>query len=321
MMCLPTIAAECTEDVRTLRGGKTTISVSSEVWAHSVIFEGRQYLSSLSNAPDDYHDARVFAPNPESRVMALHLREDYLGVREVVFRYQCPENGDSSVAACQDSWWRIGLKLRCIPLEDGKESLDPLQRILFSVPSPALRMTSLKVSPPVGRMTAMPINDPRVTAYSTHWSSRIMFSKQPLEVMSLKHNQFRTDKGRSVVFGSDSRTQTKSDAFLLDLPCREEASQIFLEESPRGVRNVAFESASPKLNLTLVPTPHGLIRVPMSTPWKPIFFSGASLAGLSEVVPCKGHVGPLDAIIGLLLRYSDGREASLGQGRIAWMLP
>lgn len=107
MMCLRTIAVECSKGVRTLRGGKTTISVSCEIWAHGVTFEGRRYITSLSNGPDNYHDVPVFAPNPASHVRAVHLREDYVGVREVVFRHQCLEKSDSSVAPRQDSWWRI----------------------------------------------------------------------------------------------------------------------------------------------------------------------------------------------------------------------
>lgn len=134
--------------------------------------------------------------------------------------------------------------------------------------------------------------------------------------MSLKHKQFRTDKGRTVVFGPDPRTYPKSKYTLLDLPCREEVSQVFLEESSLGVRNIAFDSARPKQTSTLVFPPHGLARTPVSTPQDPIFFSGASLAGLRDVVPCKGRVGSLHAIIGLLLRYSDGREVSLGQVRL-----
>lgn len=104
MMCLRTFAVDYAKAIRPLRSGKTIISVSSEVWAHGIMFEGRQYLTSLSNKADGCHNLRLFVPNPASTVTAINLREDYLGVREIVFRHDCSENSD---LGRQDIWWRV----------------------------------------------------------------------------------------------------------------------------------------------------------------------------------------------------------------------
>lgn len=125
-----------------------------------------------------------------------------------------------------------------------------------------------------------------------------------------------TDKDRTLVFGPDPRTYSRSDFTLLDLLHREGLSRVFLEESSLGVRNVAFESSSPKQTSGPVFPPHRLEETPRSTKAKPLFFSTASLANLREVLPCRREFCGLNLVVGLLLRYRDGRETSLGQVRL-----
>lgn len=105
---------------------------------------------------------------------------------------------------------------------------------------------------------------------------------------------------------------------MMDRPCQERPSRIFFEESNPGVRAMALESprprASPQYTLDLPQPTRNLVESTAPVSW---FYSTASLRGVKEVVPsqrCKP--GWHKVIVGLLLRYHDGRRACLGQVRL-----
>lgn len=132
----------------------------------------------------------------------------------------------------------------------------------------------------------------------------------------LKRLQLKTSRDRILVLGPHLKMQPRTRLSILDLPCQERSSRVFFEKSPIGVRTIAFEGASPGRALShpvnLPQTTHERVST-LQMPW---FYSTASLLGVKEIVPCERYIGVQRNIIGLLLRYSDGHEASLGQVRL-----
>lgn len=106
-MCLRSFAVENARSLHGVPSGTTKIRLSSEIWAHFTTFEGVSYLSSLSNDIDDYHDRRIFVPNPTSTITAVYLGEDYLGVREMLFRSSCSTGGEYVGLEHKGLWWRV----------------------------------------------------------------------------------------------------------------------------------------------------------------------------------------------------------------------
>lgn len=104
---------------------------------------------------------------------------------------------------------------------------------------------------------------------------------------------------------------------LIDLPPQDEASRLFFERSPLGVRSLVFETPGPEsasvssLALPRAESPH-----PRSTRFESHCFSEAVLDGVEEIVPCRHHVRGQQRIIGLLLQFPKSRRACVGQIRL-----
>lgn len=78
------------------------VSMSEEIWARFVSFEGIQYISSLSNSRDDHHSESIFAPDPSRSVKFMHIARSQLGITQVMFA------GSSQDAVFEDGqgqWW------------------------------------------------------------------------------------------------------------------------------------------------------------------------------------------------------------------------
>ncbi|KAJ0163094.1 hypothetical protein CTA2_3530 [Colletotrichum tanaceti] len=375
-LCLQDFAVESARNLRDVmmpRGKeKATIRLSSAIWAHVTKFEGIEYLSSLSNQVDDYHCRRIFVPDPLFPVTALCLGEDYLGVREMVFRRSSTTQGELNGLEHKGLWWRLvnlesptllvetdvgvprslsivvgmadGLKLYCHPSPTGNPPR-PLTRsqyvatILCSIPpSRALRLVQHDRYCVLDRLATLPCNDPSIIACSIHWIGRIIQSMHALTRADtppayekgalgiwLKEMTtaliFKTNHGRNLVIGPYSNTRSRARFSLLDRPCQNGTSRVFLGKSRIGTCKMAFDSPGPKQAPRTLGYPPNLPRhaspLHISTLPIPWFYSAASMVGVREVVPCERQAGGRHILVtGLLLRYFDGREASLGSVRL-----
>lgn len=80
------------------------IDTSQDIWAHSIDFEGLQYISSLSNSRDIYHTHRIDKPNPTQAINFVYIAENYLGIMHLCFytSIQTP-----SIEKRCNLWWRV----------------------------------------------------------------------------------------------------------------------------------------------------------------------------------------------------------------------
>lgn len=102
---------------------------------------------------------------------------------------------------------------------------------------------------------------------------------------------------------------------ILDKPGKG-PSNIFFDESPHGIRELAFESPAPIANTRLRTLPESRSPCPESTYLEDYFYTWARLDHVKEVSLCRSTTGPRAIVIGLLLHYPEGRRASVGQVRL-----
>lgn len=131
------------------------------------------------------------------------------------------------------------------------------------------------------------------------------------------NSQFKTDKGRVWMLGPRPMSGTRWTLTLIDQR-RPGTNRIYFESSPLGVHKLAFESPQPVERQPLI--------VPAPTSWHPktaagqgYFHSSAELSSVEEVTPCRHIVDGQVIVTGLLLRYSTGRQACVGQVRLDWL--
>ena len=79
------------------------VSVSSNIWARYVKFEGVEYVAALANEPDKEFASLLHAEQPGKTVDVVYVAEDHLGIRQLLF-------GNSteapSVKERSGIWWR-----------------------------------------------------------------------------------------------------------------------------------------------------------------------------------------------------------------------
>lgn len=89
--------------LRSVGGGHAAeFSISTKVWARFVFVEGVRYITSLSNTPGSDEDL-VHVPVSEREIDALYLREDHLGVRQVVL---ASSKETQRITERRGGWWR-----------------------------------------------------------------------------------------------------------------------------------------------------------------------------------------------------------------------
>lgn len=79
------------------------ISLARGIWCRYVEFEGKRYISSLSNNATQNHSELLFLPG-EATVNCLYIQENHLGITKLFFP------SDNIVAGIKETpgiWWRI----------------------------------------------------------------------------------------------------------------------------------------------------------------------------------------------------------------------
>uniref|UniRef100_A0A8H7TW64 Uncharacterized protein n=1 Tax=Bionectria ochroleuca TaxID=29856 RepID=A0A8H7TW64_BIOOC len=175
-------------------GGLTPLWLMRPIWAQYVTFEGRLYISALTNEPPATDDTgagpkdMVKMRKPEGPLAAIHIALDHLGVRKFVLT----DNGkvdpseypvDTSIGGwvslplsgqtyihCE----RDGIKLRRV-LYNGLDQT--LWRFLWPVPQP--QPSNLRLWSPDERTFQAPmrylhINKPDTRGYSICWFYELM---------------------------------------------------------------------------------------------------------------------------------------------------
>ncbi|WQF81014.1 hypothetical protein CDEST_06028 [Colletotrichum destructivum] len=262
----------------------------------------------------------------------------------------------TDVSACSLIMYRInelqGFKLRTIAL-DNEETESRANHPLWSVPALGpVRSVQLGRGPPPAKLSMLVCNEPDVIAYSALWNLGIMslhahttggdlapYNRHeegiwvyfPLEkgekISEIWHLSqwlegsaliFKTTHGRLAIFGPRfiPRTKPLPQSTLLDLPHQERGSRIFYEHSPIGVRNLAFETAKPVPPSHSITLNQPLSQHPEAAFSKPYFYSAASLDCVDTIVPCQRYIDGRRHIIGLLLKFPEGRQSCVGQIRL-----
>ncbi|SPQ20852.1 7fe6b43f-d362-4d17-a62d-94c47311d6b1 [Thermothielavioides terrestris] len=129
---------------------------------------------------------------------------------------------------------------------------------------------------------------------------------------------FRTNKGRCLVLGSHPASGGGNYQYaLVCRPAEHGPSRIYFDLSLYGIHSLAVDTPLPS-GAVVLPSPAPPVSpCPELGPYEIFTYTSAALDGVVEVTPCRSDVaefGP--AITGLLLRYADGRQASLGQVRL-----
>ncbi|OBR03246.1 hypothetical protein CH63R_12373 [Colletotrichum higginsianum IMI 349063] len=245
-----------------------------------------------------------------------------------------------------------GFKLRTIAL-DNEETESRANHPLWSVPALGpVRSVQLGIGPPPAKLSMLVCNEPDVIAYSAFWTVGIMslhahttggdlapynrheegiwlyFPLEKGEKISEIWNLsqflegsaliFKTTHGRLAIFGPRfiPRTKPLPQSTLLDLPHQERGSRIFYEHSPRMVFHLAFETAKPVPPSRSITLNQPLSQNPISSLSKPYFYSAASLDCVDTIVPCQRYIDGRRHIIGLLLKFPEGRQSCVGQIRL-----
>ncbi|KAI1771145.1 hypothetical protein F4818DRAFT_430286 [Hypoxylon cercidicola] len=202
------------------------------------------------------------------------------------------------------------------------------------------------------RMALLRCNDLDITGYSMFWNERLMyihahrkgeslsFYDHPTRsngfwlYMPLRDGEFLEDiwtrrhplpPGNGLVFRTNKGQIMTAGPYLHPgwseyswghLQTLENApSRLFFEYSAEGIFSLGVET-SPPISLK---NPVGLrpfSPLPKSLSLRSYFFSRASLEDVVEVKPCCMETAGISAIIGLLLRYGDGHQWSVGEIRL-----
>jgi hypothetical protein len=94
------------------------------------------------------------------------------------------------------------------------------------------------------------------------------------------------------------------------------SSRIFFDDSPYGIHKLAFESPEPVSPCEFPVLPEPSSPYPESTSIDDYFYTSAVLDNVIELTPCNGETAGRPSVIGLLLRYSNGNQACVGQFRL-----
>ncbi|KAI0161801.1 hypothetical protein GGR52DRAFT_561172 [Hypoxylon sp. FL1284] len=217
-------------------------------------------------------------------------------------------------------------------------------------------MAPLRVSGIVRvRMASLRCNDSDITGYSVCWNHQptylhahsrgedLSFYDTPLhqdgiwlymplheteflEDIWIRRNElprdntlvFRTSKGRITIAGTHTTSMPPQYSWTHLCTLQNVPSQLFFESSnkhPYGISDLGLETRPPtpkKAPVASVPS----FPFPINSSVDRFFYSSASLVDVVGVRPCCLKRGEMSAIIGLILRDSDGFETAVGQVRL-----
>ncbi|CCF40620.1 hypothetical protein CH063_11142, partial [Colletotrichum higginsianum] len=218
-----------------------------------------------------------------------------------------------------------------------------------------VRFESIWNAEPSYHMSVESCNDPQTTAYSLCWNSQILmlhahYVKENLDFyQSLRttdetaiwqymplhadevlteiwkfNGPFRsaiglllvTNQGRSEFLGVQPRPNwSQSEWTLLDLPS-DTTSRIYVETTTYGVRRLGFETPRPERRAQVPSFERPTSSYPIFRHGEYYAWNKAKLNEVVEIVPCRRHHRGRVITIGLLLHYTDGNSACVGQIRL-----
>ncbi|WQF76305.1 hypothetical protein CDEST_01319 [Colletotrichum destructivum] len=218
-----------------------------------------------------------------------------------------------------------------------------------------VRFESIWNAEPSYHMSVESCNDPQTTAYSLCWNSQIVmlhahYVKENLDFyQSLRttdetaiwqymplhadevlteiwkfNGPFRsaiglllvTNQGRSEFLGVQPRPNwSQSEWTLLDLPS-DTTSRIYVETTTYGVRRLGFETPRPERRAQVPSFERPTSSYPIFRHGEYYAWNKAKLNEVVEIVPCRRHHRGRVITIGLLLHYTDGNSACVGQIRL-----
>ncbi|CAH0046388.1 unnamed protein product [Clonostachys solani] len=174
--------------------GRTQLSLTRPIWAQRIAFEGRLYISALTNEPPvtENTGARpndmVKIENPEGPLAAIHIAMDHLGIRRVVLTNNGEvDPADYPVDTSIGGWVSLpfsgqtriqcegdGLKLRRLLYNGIDETLwSTLWPVPQSQPS-NLRLWSMDERAFQVPMKYLHLNKPNLRGYSICWFYELM---------------------------------------------------------------------------------------------------------------------------------------------------
>ncbi|KAL0929570.1 uncharacterized protein CTRU02_215469 [Colletotrichum truncatum] len=246
-----------------------------------------------------------------------------------------------------------GLKLR--DLHGANTVLSDVFWDLPQFPPRHIRFESLCNAEPGDHMSTVSCNDPQNTAYSLCWNRKIVMLHSHRAEENLDFYQYMrttdetalwlympmhadeilteiwrfngpfksaialllvTNQGRSIFLGVQPRTNwSRSDYTLLDLPSKS-SSRIYAETTTFGVRSLGFETPRPNPQDRIPRVDWPISSYPIFRPHENFAWNRAKLSDVVQFVPCYGNIHRKTIIIGLLLHYTDGKTACVGQIRL-----
>ncbi|KAJ2987446.1 hypothetical protein NUW58_g4501 [Xylaria curta] len=210
-------------------------------------------------------------------------------------------------------------------------------------------------SPAQLQMTSLICNDPRTTAYSACWDSPILYLHAHRVGESLAFYNDVVERRKNAVWlympkdegeyisqiWKRSRRLTRELALLIMTnkgrvmmvgpqpppfwpPCNwtllhrsnGASSRIFFDISTFGIHKLGFELPEPVSQGQSPSIPIPSSPYPESTSLDDYLYTSALLESVIELTPCKRKVAGRSFIAGLLFRYSDGTQASVGEFRL-----
>jgi hypothetical protein len=131
---------------------------------------------------------------------------------------------------------------------------------------------------------------------------------------------FGTDKGHLHVLGAQTTPSLSNNAWeLLDIPNGEPA-HFFFDSYPSAMSDLMFDSEAPRQPRVLN-APEPVSRHPDLHSCEDFHWSQASVENVVAVSPCCRITKGAPEFIGLLLHYSDGKRACVGQVRLDCLGP
>ncbi|KAM6511266.1 hypothetical protein FALCPG4_016267 [Fusarium falciforme] len=129
---------------------------------------------------------------------------------------------------------------------------------------------------------------------------------------------FETDRGYVKLFGTQSTPPlTACQWILLDTP-RGSPGHFFFDNHPHGIRHISLDTLPPKQTPGFA-APAASSDYPNLHSTDDFLWSCASVENVVAVRPCRRQTGDLVEILGLLLYYSDGKQAPVGQIRFDYL--
>ena len=126
----------------------------------------------------------------------------------------------------------------------------------------------------------------------------------------------RTNKRRVSVMGAHPKQCWPPCSYLYLDQVGSGPGPVFFNDFAFGIRELAFETPQP-VHITQSPSlPKPESPYPESTSLEEYFYTSAILDNVTELTPCRFETGSGSFISGLLLRYSNGCRACVGQIRL-----